>query len=318
VGLDRLRLGKFSIVIQFILLAFTWGASFFFIKIGLQGLSPAQVVWTRIVFGALTMGLIVLVMRQPIPRDVRLWGHLFVVAILLCVVPFMLISWAEQHISSGLASIYHATTPLLTVVFAVAVLSTERLTRDRVFGLVLGFVGVLTVIGVWQGLDAGSALVPQLAVLGANTSYGVAYAYLRRYVSPRGEPVLAVAFIQVTMAACIMLLTTPWLVSSPVHLTPAVVLSMITLGVVGTGLAYIWNTNVVGAWGATNGSAVTYLTPIVGVVLGVVVLGEPLSWHQPVGAVLVIMGVLASHGRFARRRPPAPQQVTLNDLPQRV
>jgi drug/metabolite transporter (DMT)-like permease len=298
---------RFDVVVQFGLLALAWGASFLFIKIGLEGLSPAQVVWSRLVFGALTLGLIMVLTRRPVPRDPVLWGHCAVVALMLCVVPFLLFSWAEQHISSGLASIYNGTTPLTTMVFAAAALHAERITRDRGIGLGLGFAGVLLIIGPWS-IDPGSGLAPQLACLGATTCYGVAFAYLRKFVSPREVPALTVAFVQVTSGAVVMVVATPWIAGSAPRLTPSVVVSMIVLGAVCTGLAYIWNTNVVGAWGAANGAAVTYVTPIVGVVLGILVLEEPLSWNQPVGAVLVITGILAAHGRLTpNSRTPSGQ-----------
>ncbi|GAB3488180.1 DMT family transporter [Amycolatopsis cihanbeyliensis] len=293
------RAGQSGIAIQFCLLALAWGASFLFIKIGLDGLSPAQVVWARMVFGALALGAIMLIARRPVPRDAALWGHLTVVTILLCVVPFLLFSWAEQHISSSLASIYNATTPLTTMAFAAVVLSTERITRDRGTGLVLGFAGVLLIIGPWS-IAGEHNLLAQLACLGATTCYGLAFTYLRKFVSPRGVPAVTVAFIQVSAGAAIMVLATPLLAGSPMTLTWPVVSSMIALGAVSTGLAYIMNTNIVAAWGAANAAAVTYVTPIVGVVLGIIVLDEPLSWNQPVGAVLVIAGILTAHGRLTQ------------------
>jgi drug/metabolite transporter (DMT)-like permease len=284
---------------QFVLLALAWGASFFFIKIGLEGLSPVQVVLARLALGAAALGLIMVFMGQRAPRDPVLWAHLVVVGVLLCVVPFLLFSWAEQHISSGLASIYNGTTPLATMVFAAVALRTERITRDRATGLGLGFLGVLLIVGGWPA-GSNMNLLAQLACLGATTCYGVAYAYLRKFVAPRGVPAVTVAFLHVSAGAVIMLIATPLLSPEPIRLSMPVVLSMLALGVVSTGLAYIWNTNVVTAWGATNAAAVTYVAPVVGVTLGVIVLGEPLTWNQPAGAALVILGILISHGRLRK------------------
>jgi drug/metabolite transporter (DMT)-like permease len=251
-----------------------------------------------------------LVTRRPIPRNPSLWGHLAVVSLLLCILPFTLFAWAEQEISSGLASIYNATTPLTTLAFAMLVLSTERLTRDRGLGLGFGFVGVLVIVGPWSIGSEGSGLVPQLACLAATTSYGLAFVYLRRFVTGHGVPAVTVAFIQVTSGAVIMLLFAPLVAGTAVKLTSSVVLSMVALGAVSTGLAYVWNTNVVEAWGAANAAAVTYLTPVVGVVLGILVLGEPLTWNQPVGACLVITGILAAHGRLTRGPAAQPEQAS--------
>ncbi|GAA1967262.1 DMT family transporter [Amycolatopsis minnesotensis] len=294
-----------GVVGQFAVVAAAWGSSFLFIKVGLGGLTPGQVVWARLVFGSLALAAIMLVTRRAIPREPRVWGHLTVVALLLCVFPFLLFAWAETRISSGLASIFNATTPLLTMAIGAVALASERLTRDRALGLVLGFVGVVVIIGPWAGIDFGHELLAQLACLGATFCYGCSFVYLRRFVAPLGIPAVSVAFVQVTIAAVIMLAATPWLTATPPRLDLPIVLSMLALGAIGTGLAYLLNMNVVRAWGAANASAVTYLSPVVGVALGVTVLGEPLTWNQPVGAVLVILGIVASHGKLrTKRREP--------------
>lgn len=131
---------------QFMLLAVVWGASFLFIKIGLEGLSPAQVVLGRLLTGAVALVLVSLVGRQRPPRELVVWAHLAVVSVLLCVVPFLLFAWAEQRVPSGLASIYNATTPLMTALVALLALRTERPTRATLTGLLVGFAGVVVVL----------------------------------------------------------------------------------------------------------------------------------------------------------------------------
>jgi drug/metabolite transporter (DMT)-like permease len=276
---------------QFTLLAITWGASFLFIKIGLEGLSPAQVVLGRLSGGALALGAISALTRAALPRSPVVWAHATVVGLLLCVVPFLLFAWAEQHISSGLASIYNATTPLMTMLVAVLALPEERPTRWRLAGLLCGLLGVLVVLGPWHGVAAASGIA-QAACLAATASYGIAFVYLRRFLAPRQLPALVVATLQVGIGALVMIALTPAIATEPVRLTARVVVSMAILGVLGTGLAYVWNTNVVSAWGATTASAVTYATPVVGVLLGILILGEHLSWNQPLGALLVIAGIV--------------------------
>ncbi|WP_072688609.1 DMT family transporter [Rhodococcus marinonascens] len=279
--------------------ALAWGASFLFIKIGLEGLSFSQVVLWRLVFGALTLGVVLGLTRSRLPSDATTWAHLSVLAVVQCLVPWLLFSWAEQTISSGLASIYNATTPLMTMSLALAFLPGEKLTDAKLFGLLLGFSGVVVVLAPWQAGIVGS--VPaQLACLGATASYGVALVYLRRFILPRGIGTPAIAFMQVSIAAMALLVVTPWAASSPMHLTPAIVASMIGLGVFGTGLAFVWNTNVVRGWGPTAASTVTYLTPLVGVVLGAIVLGEGISWNHPVGALAVVSGIIVTQ-RSSRR-----------------
>lgn len=296
---------------QFVTLAVVWGASFLFIAIGLEGLSPAQVVLGRLGSGAVALAAISLVRRQKLPADPAVWAHLAVVAVLLCVAPFLLYAWAEQTIGSGLASIYNATTPLMTTLVALVALPQERPSKVRFLGLLAGFLGVLIVLGPWRGAGGGS-LAAQAACLLATACYGLGFVYLRRFVSPRGLPSLSLATVQVGLGAVMMLILTPWIAMAPVHLTPRVVASILILGMAGTGLAYVWNTNLVAAWGAANASTVTYLTPIVGVSLGVAILAEPVSWNQPVGAVVVVAGIAISQGRLAAitrwRRKPAPAQ----------
>ncbi|MEV0948857.1 DMT family transporter [Rhodococcus sp. NPDC049939] len=279
--------------------ALAWGASFFFIKVGLDGLSFVQVVLWRLVLGVLTLGVVLGLTRSRLPSDAATWAHLSVLAVVQCLVPWLLFSWAEQTISSGLASIYNATTPLMTMALALALLPGEKLTDAKLFGLLLGFAGVLVVLAPWQIASVGSVQA-QLACLGATASYGVALVYLRRFILPRGIGAPTVAFVQVLVAALVLLAVSPWAANTPMNLTPAIVASMIGLGVFGTGLAFVWNTNVVRDWGPTVASTVTYLTPLVGVVLGAIALGESISWNHPVGGLAVIAGIVVTQ-RYSRR-----------------
>ncbi|MFJ6533343.1 DMT family transporter [Microbacterium sp. NPDC091662] len=296
-----IRSGRSRILLQFLLLALTWGASFLFVAVALDGLSPAQVVLGRLVTGAVALALICLIGRHPLPAFGRVWAHLLVVSLLLCVVPFLLFAWAQQGISSGLASIYNATTPLMTMLISLIALRNERPTRDRMIGIAVGFLGVLVVLGPWSGLGGGTALA-QLACLGATASYGAAFVYLRRFVSPLSLDAIPVATVQVGLGAVVMLALAPMIATTPASLTAPVIVAVLALGALGTGLAYVWNTNIVSAWGATNASTVTYLTPVVGVMLGVIVLAEQVSWNEPVGAVVVIVGIAITQGRIRLRR----------------
>ena len=298
------------VLAQFGFLATVWGASFLFIKVGLRGLSPTQVASTRVWFGALALVAIASVRRRPLPRELRTYGHLLVVGMLLCVVPFTLFAYGETHISSSLASILNATTPLLTMVVASIFLPVERPTPVKLLGLALGFIGVLIVFAPWRGVGEGN-LLGELACLGATTCYGCAFVYLRRFVLPLGLDPVTVALVQVGLAGLVFLIAAPFVSTDPIQVTWAVVGSMLALGVVGTGIAYVLNTNVVVGLGATAASTVTYLTPVVGVILGVVVLSEQLSWNEPVGGVVVIVGVALGQGllrvgsgsRFRERVP---------------
>ncbi|GAA4191834.1 DMT family transporter [Streptosporangium oxazolinicum] len=294
-------------LVPYLALALTWGASFLFIKVALSGLSPAQTVLGRLALGALALNAIMLVTRRRWPRRPVFWAHMGVVALLLCVVPFLLFAWAGQYIPSGLSSIYNATTPLMTMLVTLAALRQERLGATGVLGLLLGAAGVVVVLAPWN-LDAETGpWWAQAACLGATFCYGLSFAYTRRFVLAYGHDAPTIAAAQVSVATLIMLVLSPLLATGPVRLDLPVVASVVALGVLGTGLAYVWNTSVIARWGATAASSVTYLTPLVGVVLGVLVLGETLTWNQPVGAVIVVAGIMTGRGvigSWSGRRSP--------------
>ena len=297
--------------LQFAGAALVWGASFFFMKVALTGTSWGQVSVTRLVFGALALAAIVAATRTRLPRSPRVLAHFLVVGVVGSFVPYTLFAWAEQYVSSGLASIYNACTPLLTVLMVTLAFRVEKLRRRQLLGVLVGVVGVLVLVAPWRDVADGagvSAVSGQLACIGAAVCYGFTYAYLRRFVAPTGVGPLATAFLQIGVAAAIALLCSPWLASDPVSLTPAIVASLAVLGVAGTGLAYLWNMNVLAAWGPTVASTITYVTPVVGVTLGILVLGEALEVTEPIGAALIFAGILLAQRRSRAARlavPPA-------------
>ena len=247
-------------------------------------------------------------------------GHLTVVAVLLCVVPFLLFSWAGQHIPSGLSSIYNATTPIMTLLVSLVALPQERLTAVRTAALALAAAGVVVIAAPWtlSGAPHGENFgLGQLAALGATACYGSGFVYLRRFLAGVRYDAVTVAATQVGIGALIMLVLAPFIARTPVDLDGAVLAAVLALGALSTGVAYIWNFDVVRAWGATAASTVTYLTPVVGVVLGALVLGERLTLNQPVGAVLVILGIVVGQGhvrlpavRRARREASSAEPAT--------
>lgn len=294
-----------SIALQFGLTGLVWGSSFLFMKVALGGLSPAQVAWSRLMLGALTLGVFVALRRDVLPRRIMLWVHMTVLAVSFCVVPFLLFSWAQQHVTSGLASIYNATTPIMTAIMAGLLFRVEKLKALQIAGIGIGILGVVVIVAPWQGLDLNQSLVAQLAMLGATACYGFSLAYMRKFVPSSSMSALVFSFLNIGIGAAIMAVLTPVLVLTPVTLDPWIVISILLLGCLGTGIAYIWNQNTLRAWGPTRASTVTYLTPIVGVALGTVILGESLSWNEPVGALVVFLGILLAQDRLRRRRPIA-------------
>lgn len=284
-------------------MAFAWGASFLFMKVALEGMSWGQLAWSRILIGALTMLVIVLVMRERMPRDLKLWAHLAVAGISGVAFPFLLWAWAEQYISSALASIFNGITPITTALMVSFAFHVEKLSRNQIVGIVIGLAGVVVIIAPWSGALFGGSLWGQVAAILATICYGFTGGYLRKYVTPRGISAPMVAFGQVGAAAVLVLALSPILAPGPLVLNGWIVLSILALGAFGTGIAFLWNINVMRAWGPTRNSTVTYLTPIIGVALGVLVLGETLSWNEPVGAAIAIVGILVMRQRASLRRP---------------
>ncbi|ANF31792.1 hypothetical protein A0130_08995 [Leifsonia xyli] len=286
-----------KVALQFVAMGLVWGASFLFMKVALEGVSFGQVAWARLVFGAVTLGIIALATRARLPREPIVWVHFAVVGVTYCVIPFLLFAWAEQYVSSSLASIYNAVTPITTAILATAAFRVEKLNRDQVLGVLVGIVGVVIVVGPWAVDALAGSLWGQLACLGAVTCYGFSFGYIRRFISPRNVSSITSAFLNIGLAAVIMLLLTPIVAWHPVDFSWPVLLSLLALGALGTGVVYIWNMNVLRAWGPTLTSGVTYVTPVVGVALGILVLGEHLTWNEPVGAVIVLAGILLTQQR---------------------
>lgn len=282
-------------------LALIWGASFLFIKVSVAYLPAIDVALARVALGATVLLCALALTRRRLPRGRRTWAHLAVVALVGNAAPFALLAYGETRISSVLAGIWNATTPLLVLLVATVMLPTERPTRARLAGLLAGFAGVVVVLGPWN-TQTGSQVTGQLMCLAAAACYGVAFPYTRRFLADRPESALALSAGQL-LCASVQLAVVALLVGGDARGLPLdVVGSLLGLGVLGTGLAYILNYSVVRRAGATTASTVTYVVPLVATILGVAVLGERLHWNQPAGAAVVLVSVAASEGILAPRR----------------
>ncbi len=283
----------------YLALGLVWGCSFIFIELGLVFLSPFGVTFVRCALGAITLLIFAKARKVELPKGKAIWKKLWVVAMLLNVVPGVLFAFAQQYITSALAGIINATTPLMTLIFMLLIFREEKIKREQVYGLLIGALGVMTVMGVWKELG-GNQLIGIIALLIAVSCYGASYPYSTRNVIPLGLKPEALATGQLLMATMTLL---PLFIfdgfSSDNYETKSII-AMLCLGIFGSGFAYIWNFSVTAAAGSAIGSTVTYITPVVAVIVGWLYLNEEIAWHEPVGALVVIIGALLSQGRLNR------------------
>jgi drug/metabolite transporter (DMT)-like permease len=264
------------------------------------GVPPVWVALWRCLFGALALFGICLARRIRLPRDRVTWMHAIVVATLLNAVPFTLMAFGEQLVSSVQAGVFNAVTPLATLLFGLVLLPTERLTGRRLVGLALGLLGVLCLLGVWQGLGdgagggTGGGLTGGLACLGAAVCYGAGFSYTRRWYASRDGSAAALSALQIGCATVELLLVAPLLAGPPSWPGPGAAAALVTLGAVGTGWAYILNLGVIRVAGSSVAAMVTYATPVWSTAIGALLLAEPVGWHTLLGALLVVVGILAA------------------------
>jgi drug/metabolite transporter (DMT)-like permease len=282
-----------------------WGASFLFIKVVVDETEPLELVLGRLFFGALTISLFMLATRHRLVVTRRLLVQMSVMAIFSNVIPFGLIAWGEEHIESGTASLLNATVPIFTAVIAAAFLPDEHFTVGRAVGLLLAFlgVGVLTAEGSLDVTD--SNVLGQLAVVLAAVCYGCGAVYARTLL--RGNDAVNLSVLQTSLGT---LYTIPILLlvsGAPNYdLSAEAWASMFVLGVLGTGLGYIAWLWLIDSIGSVRASLVTYIVPIVAVVLGWLVLDESVGVNTIVGGLLIVAGVavvMRGPGTSFRRTP---------------
>ncbi len=284
----------------FIALGGMWGSSYLFIKFGVdEGLTPFTLVALRLGIGLILLVAVVAAARERLPREGRIYAHLVVMSLVNIVIPFFLITSAERTVDSALASIITATVPLFAIVIAAFVLQDEPLTVNRLVGLVVGFVGVVILTG--GSLGSGGDLLGQLALLGAALSYGIGGVYARRNIRglrPMIPALFQVGFAFVISGVLALVLEHPLALT----ITPRAWFSVIWLGILGSGLAYLVMFRLLGRWGATRTTMVAYLLPVVGITLGVGLGNETIGLAVIVGTLLVVGGVALASSKLGNRR----------------
>jgi len=292
--------------VKFVLLATIWGSSFLLMKFGLRALAPVQIAALRILCGAATVLLLLRLGGGRLPRGGRTWAHLFVSGFFLTALPFTFFALGETRVSSALAGIGNSFTPIAMVIVTFFMIPTERITRPKLFAVVLGFVGVLVISEFWAAAGRPDPLGFGLTIAGG-CCYGIGWPYMRRFLGHVDLGGLSQpAAILVTGSIIVVPMTlvwwwasrdhvaTPWSMTAPVtsHDGWLALATTIVLGAVGTGYAYTLQFDIVRAAGTVVGSTVTYLIPLVSVVLGVLILHERLDPVQLIGFALVLCAAL--------------------------
>ncbi|HEY3288532.1 MAG TPA: EamA family transporter, partial [Anaerolineae bacterium] len=288
-------------IIGIIILALIWGASFLFIKIGLNGgMSPVLVATMRLALGSTLLWGVVLVRRmvapasfkKPIPQDRGTWAKLLIIGLLNNTIPFALIAWGEQRISSGLASVFNSTMPLFTVVFAHLLTHDDRITPIKAIGVGIGFLGVGVVIAPSAG-DLTGELLGCLAVIVASASYAIATVYVKKNLTGATDPIatgagqLIMGFVWLVPLALLTGAT-----SNLATIPTDALLAVTVLGLLGTGVAYIIYYLVIQRAKASQMALVTYLLPITALVYGAWLLDEPISIFSVIGFAMIVTGII--------------------------
>ncbi|MEY4322946.1 MAG: hypothetical protein RL410_727 [Actinomycetota bacterium] len=282
------------------LLAICWGLPFYFIMVALHSFAPVQIAFGRLLIGAFVLWLVLVITRTSLPTNKIVYGHLFIQAMLLNSIPGVLFASAEQHVSSIMAGIFNGMTPLFALLATLTLFREQAPTAAQKLGLALGFVGVLIVLGVWQGIGESSWQGFTLLLI-AISGYGISFPYSRRYIIPHGVAPTAMAAIQVSFGA-IQLVPFMLITPLPTSVSRDSALGILALGLISTGLAYILHFRLLQTAGAIISSTVAYWTPLVAGIAGTVLLSESLSWQEPVGAVVIVFGLLIAQERLKLSR----------------
>ncbi len=288
-----------------ILLAALWGPSFLFIKVAVVEIPPLTLVLGRVGLAAVLLTVFLLVQGKSLPRSRTVWRHLAVMGLVHNAIPFVLFGWGELYIDSALASILNGTVPLFTIVLAHYFVADDRLTPAKLIGVLIGFGGLLLLMTPTFGDGLQGSTLGLVAVTLACLLYGVAIVYSRNNL--RGLPPLVAPAGQMIMAT-IYLLPLSLLVDRPFSLalpTLPAIGSMLALGVLGTAVAFVVYYRLLETAPASYVSMTTYVIPVFGVILGVLVLNEQLTWHAYAGFALILLGVMIVNGllRLGGKRP---------------
>lgn len=289
-------LARSRFILYLILLAWMWGSSYLFVKVGVVEIPPLTFAAGRSVLGGAILIVVLVLQGQGLPKWGGIWKHIAIAALVHNAAPYVLVALAGQHIDSGLAAIITGTTPLFTIILAHFLVADDRLTPAKLAGILVGFAGLLVLVmpAVLAGVRATTGGV--VAVLLAALCYAIATVYSRNHL--RGSSNLSVPAAQLMLAAVYILplsliIDQPYGLPRPSWLAVGALLSN---GIFGTALAFVVFYRLVELANPSQISTVSYLIPVVGASLGAVVLGEPLTWNIYLGFTGILFGVMVVNG----------------------
>ncbi len=295
-----------------IILSILWGGSFFFVGVAVHALPPLTIVSLRVTLASLSLLTVVYFSGMRLPMKREIWTAFLGMSLLNNVIPFSFIVWGQTHIASGLAAILNATTPLFTVIVAHLWTSDEKLCSTKLFGVIIGFAGVVIMIGYELLWGPDVTMFGQFAILGAAVSYSFAGVYGRRFAQFGIKPIVTatgqVIASSVILFPIALLIEKPFLLPLPGF---EIWLSISGLAVLSTALAYILYFQILATAGATNVLLVTLLVPVSAILLGTSFLGEQLELKHIVGMGFISFGLLAIDGRLYKRPKKANREAVM-------
>lgn len=282
-----------------VLLSLCWGASFFFVGVAVSELPTFTIVVSRVILGAVCLWAVVVANADPVPKTASFWRAITVMAMINCILPFLLIVWGQSQVPSSLAAILIASAPLFGIVLAHFMTADERMNLPQVASVVCGFAGVAILIGPGPLLGLGTDVLAELAILAGAICYALATIYGRRFTRDGMSPAV-IASTQLTIAAALLLplelvIDRPWTLAMP---STAAIGAVLGLGFVSTAFGFILYFKILAAAGATNLMLVNFLVPVSAIVLGVAILGDTLTASHFAGMALIFAGLSLRDGKM--------------------
>ena len=284
-----------------LVLGLMWGTSYAFIKLGVQTLPTFTLIATRLLIGFVLLATVVIVAREPLPRNPRVYVNLLIMAVINIVIPFTLITTAEQSVDSAIAAIINGAVPLVVILLAALTFPDEPITLNRLLGLLVGYAGVIVIVLPGLAASTGSQVSGELALVGSTIAYGIGAVFARakiRGLRPMIPAVFQVGFAFVIISVLAFLNERPL----DVRWNQNAVIAVVWLGIFGSGVAYLLNFRLLSRIGATRTSILAYFLPIVGIISGGLMFGETIDVSVLIGTAMVIGGVALVNSRMGERR----------------